>query len=99
MSEYKCHVCYTSLGNTKTYESMENFINTVILEILSVQFPTLGFVVERYWQIQAHVPEDFWAIKCFHKAEDGSAEFTWAYVLLFFHLLTASISAASSRST
>lgn len=39
--------------------------------------------MERYWQIQAHVAEDFWAIKCFHKAEDGSAEFTWAYVFHF----------------
>lgn len=53
--------------------------------------------MERYWQIQAHVPEDFWAIKCFHKAEDGSAEFTWAYVTFFTLPFSASISATSSR--
>lgn len=45
----------------------------------SVQFPTLGFVVERYWQIQNHVPEDFWYIHVqYHSQEDRvSANFTW----------------------
>lgn len=28
------------------------------------QFPTLGFVVERYLKIQNFVPEDFWSISC-----------------------------------
>lgn len=23
------------------------------------QFPTLGFIAERYWEIQAHEPEEF----------------------------------------
>ena len=27
------------------------------------QFPTLGFLVERQWEIDAHDPEDFWAIR------------------------------------
>jgi len=29
----------------------------------SCQFPTLGFVVERYKQVQAFVPEPFWKIR------------------------------------
>ena len=29
----------------------------------SCQFPTLGFVVERYKQVQAFVPEPFWKLK------------------------------------
>lgn len=29
----------------------------------SCQFPTLGFVVERYRAIQSFVPEDFWKIE------------------------------------
>lgn len=29
----------------------------------SCQFPTLGFVVERYKQVQAFIPEPFWKIK------------------------------------
>lgn len=32
--------------------------------LLSLQFPTLGFVVERYWEIMAHVSEQFWSIQC-----------------------------------
>lgn len=27
------------------------------------QFPTLGLIVQRWWEIQAHVPEDFWYIQ------------------------------------
>ncbi|KAG2297965.1 hypothetical protein Bca52824_034437 [Brassica carinata] len=37
------------------------------------QFPTLGFIVERYWEIQAHEPEEFWTINCSHESEDGLA--------------------------
>ena len=33
----------------------------------SCQFPTLGFVVERYKQVQAFVPEPFWKIKGIRK--------------------------------
>lgn len=29
----------------------------------SCQFPTLGFVVERYKQVQAFIPEAFWKLK------------------------------------
>ena len=29
----------------------------------SCQFPTLGFVVERYKAIESFVPENFWKIK------------------------------------
>ncbi|XRB16851.1 DNA topoisomerase III [Pseudoscourfieldia marina] len=31
------------------------------------QFPTLGFVVSRDWEIQNHAPEDFWTIKLVHR--------------------------------
>ncbi|KAJ0623439.1 putative DNA topoisomerase [Helianthus annuus] len=36
----------------------------LILSYGPCQFPTLGFVVERYWEIQAHEPEEFWKIQC-----------------------------------
>lgn len=42
-----------------------------------LQFPTLGFVVERYWEIQAHESEEFWTINCSHKSEEGTATFSW----------------------
>ena len=31
------------------------------------QFPTLGFVVARDWEIQNHVAEDFWTIRVAHR--------------------------------
>lgn len=27
------------------------------------QFPTLGLIVQRWWEIQAHIPEHFWYIQ------------------------------------
>mmetsp|Transcript_20434 Transcript_20434/g.34055 ORF Transcript_20434/g.34055 Transcript_20434/m.34055 type:complete len:342 (-) Transcript_20434:14-1039(-) len=63
------------------------------------QFPTLGFVVDRYWRIQAFTSEPFWKIECEHtKRSHGSEDsnnkrnaaskcsFTWARGHLFDHL-------------
>ncbi|KAF8089502.1 hypothetical protein N665_0503s0003 [Sinapis alba] len=47
------------------------------------QFPTLGFIVERYWEIQAHEPEEFWTINCSHESEEGLATFNWMRGHLF----------------
>ncbi|WZY79695.1 hypothetical protein YC2023_026079 [Brassica napus] len=47
------------------------------------QFPTLGFIVERYWEIQAHEPEEFWTINCSHESEEGLATFSWMRGHLF----------------
>lgn len=47
------------------------------------QFPTLGFVVERYWQVQSFVPEDFWYIKCVLEKDGEKAECSWGRHRLF----------------
>ncbi|PVD39556.1 hypothetical protein C0Q70_02191 [Pomacea canaliculata] len=52
----------------------------------SCQFPTLGFVVERYKQVQAFVPEPFWKLKVTHLCDDVKAEFVWKRNRLFNHL-------------
>eukprot|EP01133_Synstelium_polycarpum_P005261 gene5261-6090_t len=53
------------------------------------QFPTLGFVVERYLRIERFVPEDFWSILVVHqkisKDDKKSANFTWKRKRLFDH--------------
>ncbi|KAF6167122.1 hypothetical protein GIB67_029760 [Kingdonia uniflora] len=49
----------------------------MILSYGPCQFPTLGFIVERYWEIQAHEPEEFWMINCSHTSEEGTAKFGW----------------------
>ncbi|XP_050421809.1 DNA topoisomerase 3-alpha [Adelges cooleyi] len=52
----------------------------------SCQFPTLGFVVERYKDIENFIPEQFWKIKVNHKIEDVDVEFTWQRGRLFDEL-------------
>ncbi|XP_029294340.1 DNA topoisomerase 3-alpha isoform X1 [Cottoperca gobio] len=51
----------------------------------SCQFPTLGFVVERFKAIQAFIPETFYKIKVLHKVEEDSVEFSWKRNRLFNH--------------
>ncbi|XP_014430730.2 DNA topoisomerase 3-alpha [Pelodiscus sinensis] len=51
----------------------------------SCQFPTLGFVVERFKAIQAFVPEAFYKIKVTHEHEDGIVDFNWKRNRLFNH--------------
>ncbi|XP_051141098.1 DNA topoisomerase 3-alpha isoform X2 [Andrographis paniculata] len=55
----------------------------VILSYGPCQFPTLGFVVERFWEVQSHEPEEFWTINCTHNSEEGTATFTWMRGHLF----------------
>ncbi|KAI8796900.1 DNA topoisomerase 3-alpha [Biomphalaria glabrata] len=49
----------------------------------SCQFPTLGFVVERYKQVQSFIPEPFWKLKVMHQHDDVTAEFSWKRNRLF----------------
>ncbi|KAL8477361.1 hypothetical protein ACS0TY_029602 [Phlomoides rotata] len=55
----------------------------VVLSYGPCQFPTLGFVVERFWEIQSHEPEEFWTINCTHNSEEGTATFNWMRGHLF----------------
>ncbi|XP_037545396.1 DNA topoisomerase 3-alpha [Nematolebias whitei] len=51
----------------------------------SCQFPTLGFVVERFKAIQAFIPEIFYKIKVLHEVEEDTVEFSWKRNRLFNH--------------
>lgn len=53
------------------------------------QFPTLGFVVDRFWRVKAFVPEDFWYLKCVVEKEGESAELSWSRNRLFDQLACA----------
>ncbi|TQD75720.1 hypothetical protein C1H46_038744 [Malus baccata] len=55
----------------------------LVLSYGPCQFPTLGFVVERYWEIQSHEPEEFWTINCSHRSDEGIATFHWMRGHLF----------------
>ncbi|KAF6823436.1 DNA topoisomerase [Colletotrichum musicola] len=49
----------------------------------SCQFPTLGFVVDRYFRVQKFVPEPFWSIKVMHSRDGKKANFSWSRNRLF----------------
>ncbi|KAE8451287.1 hypothetical protein EG329_004452 [Mollisiaceae sp. DMI_Dod_QoI] len=49
----------------------------------SCQFPTLGFVVDRYFRVKNFVPEPFWSIKVTHRREDINVVFNWKRNRLF----------------
>lgn len=55
----------------------------LVLSYGPCQFPTLGFIVERYWEVQSHEPEEFWTINCSHKSDEGLATFGWMRGHLF----------------
>ncbi|XP_065178079.1 DNA topoisomerase 3-alpha-like isoform X2 [Sycon ciliatum] len=54
------------------------------------QFPTLGFVVDRYKQVQAFIPEGFFKLKVTYETEGGRMEFAWKRFRVF-HRLPAEI--------
>ncbi|CBY00540.1 hypothetical protein LEMA_P016700.1 [Plenodomus lingam JN3] len=49
----------------------------------SCQFPTLGFVVDRYLRVRNFVPESFWLIKLAHKKDGIDVKFNWRRGHLF----------------
>ncbi|KAJ5996943.1 hypothetical protein N7522_008603 [Penicillium canescens] len=49
----------------------------------SCQFPTLGFVVDRYLRVQNFKPETFWGIKVIISREGKKVNFLWKRVHLF----------------
>ncbi|XP_005098681.1 DNA topoisomerase 3-alpha [Aplysia californica] len=52
----------------------------------SCQFPTLGFVVERYKQVMNFIPEPFWKIRVTHTHDGVKADFSWKRNRLFDYL-------------
>ncbi|KIW01216.1 hypothetical protein, variant 1 [Verruconis gallopava] len=54
----------------------------------SCQFPTLGFVVDRYFRVRNFVPEPFWSIKVSHQKDGVRVNFNWRRVHLFDRMMT-----------
>ncbi|KAH8423294.1 DNA topoisomerase 3 [Aspergillus melleus] len=54
-----------------------------IISYGSCQFPTLGFVVDRYLRVKNFKPESFWGIKVIHVRDKMKVNFLWRRVHLF----------------
>lgn len=54
-----------------------------IISYGSCQFPTLGFVVDRYLRVRNFVPEPFWYIRVGHEKDGINVKFSWKRGHLF----------------
>ncbi|KAK5636693.1 hypothetical protein RRF57_012405 [Xylaria bambusicola] len=68
---------------TTNLRSLGGPFQNLLLSYGSCQFPTLGFVVDRYFRVRNFKPEPFWAIKVMHKREGIDVHFSWARHRLF----------------
>lgn len=59
----------------------------MLIAIGSCQFPTLGFVVDRYLRVKNFVPEKFWSIKVMHKRDGMNVNFNWDRNRLFDRMI------------
>ncbi|XP_074866357.1 DNA topoisomerase 3-alpha [Carettochelys insculpta] len=76
---------FTRFQTLRLQKLFPEFLAEQLISYGSCQFPTLGFVVERFKAIQAFVPEAFYKIKVTHEHEDGTVDFNWKRNRLFNH--------------
>tara|TARA_B100000475_G_scaffold200744_1_gene185946 strand:+ start:401 stop:2659 length:2259 start_codon:yes stop_codon:yes gene_type:complete len=48
--------------------------NKTVISYGPCQFPTLGFIVQRKWDVDAHVPEKFWTISIGYQMVEGGQQ-------------------------
>ncbi|KAL3875514.1 hypothetical protein ACJMK2_033460 [Sinanodonta woodiana] len=77
---------FTRFQTLRLQKLFPSVLGEQLISYGSCQFPTLGFVVERYKQVQAFIPEPFWKLKVQHKVEDKAVEFMWKRNRLFDYL-------------
>jgi len=65
--------------------------NLKVLSYGTCQFPTLGFVVDRYFTVKNFKPEPFWSIKVMHVKDDIEVKFNWSRGHLFDRMVVTVI--------
>ncbi|OJD19705.1 hypothetical protein AJ78_00328 [Emergomyces pasteurianus Ep9510] len=68
---------------TLQLKSLGGVLDDRVISYGSCQFPTLGFVVDRYFRVKNFKPESFWAIKILHVRDGKTVNFLWRRVHLF----------------
>uniref|UniRef100_A0A8D2Q8Z5 DNA topoisomerase n=1 Tax=Varanus komodoensis TaxID=61221 RepID=A0A8D2Q8Z5_VARKO len=76
---------FTRFQTMRLQKTFPDVLAEQLISYGSCQFPTLGFVVERFKAIQSFVPETFYKIKVTHDHEEGSVDFKWKRNRLFNH--------------
>ncbi|KOS18766.1 DNA topoisomerase 3 [Escovopsis weberi] len=73
---------------TNNLRPLRGPLEKLTLSYGSCQFPTLGFVVDRYFRVKNFVPEPFWAISLMHIKDKKKVNFHWARNRLFDRMTT-----------
>ncbi|KAL5343353.1 DNA topoisomerase [Aspergillus crustosus] len=68
---------------TLQLQNLHQSLAQQVISYGSCQFPTLGFVVDRYLRVKRFKPESFWGIKVMHARDDIKVNFLWSRVHLF----------------
>ncbi|KAI9881076.1 MAG: DNA topoisomerase [Pleopsidium flavum] len=68
---------------TLNLQTMGGPLQELMISYGSCQFPTLGFVVDRYLRVRNFVPEKFWGIDLTHRRDGINVSFSWGRVHLF----------------
>ncbi|KAI9672711.1 MAG: DNA topoisomerase [Alyxoria varia] len=76
---------------TKAFKAMIQQFRDGVISYGSCQFPTLGFIVDRYFRVKNFQPETFWKIQVFHEREGKRVSFHWKRVHLFDRMITTII--------
>ncbi|KAF7267076.1 hypothetical protein GWI33_019678 [Rhynchophorus ferrugineus] len=74
---------FTRLQTLRLQQVFPQKLSDKLISYGSCQFPTLGFVVERYQEIENFIPELFWKIKMNHTVKEITTEFSWQRNRLF----------------
>ncbi|KAF2237177.1 DNA topoisomerase [Viridothelium virens] len=74
---------FTRLQTQSLKPIIDHVQDVGIISYGSCQFPTLGFVVDRYFRVKNFKPETFWSIKVMHKKDGVNVNFHWQRVHLF----------------
>lgn len=74
---------FTRMQTLQLRPMVESMLESKVISYGSCQFPTLGFVVDRYFRVKNFVPEPFWYIRVMHKKEGINVTFNWERGRLF----------------
>ncbi|KAJ8251809.1 hypothetical protein GJAV_G00225660 [Gymnothorax javanicus] len=76
---------FTRFQTLRLQKIFPDSLSNQLISYGSCQFPTLGFVVERFKAIQAFIPETFFKIKVTHQVDEDEVHFSWKRYRLFNH--------------
>ncbi|MBE7180150.1 MAG: hypothetical protein INR71_02895, partial [Terriglobus roseus] len=82
---------FTRLQTLSLRPMIEHLHESKLISYGSCQFPTLGFVVDRYFRVARFVPEPFWRIDVGHQKDGVKVKFNWKRGRLFDRMATTII--------